>query len=55
MVQQLLVLLLIALSSGYACWRIYQAFHRANDPCAGCAGCALKGKIKEKSQCREKK
>ena len=49
--QLVLVLLIIAISLAYAGWRIHQSLTHKADPCAGCAGCSLKGKIKVREQC----
>ncbi len=38
----------------YASWRIYKALKGPSDPCAGCDGCTLKEKIKEKQSCTKK-
>jgi uncharacterized protein YpmB len=40
--QIIIVIIAILLAIAYALWRIYSAIQRANDPCIGCAGCALK-------------
>jgi hypothetical protein len=55
MIQNILVIILLIAAVSYAAWRVYKAFQPDNDPCAGCEGCALKGKIKEKQACPGKK
>jgi hypothetical protein len=52
--QMILVLLILVAATVYACRRIYVAVKHANDPCHGCQGCELKGKIKEKNCCERK-
>ena len=42
MLQVITLYMIIGGAVGYASWRIYQTFRRANDPCYGCGGCALK-------------
>ena len=42
MLQMITLYMIIGGAVGYASWRIYQTFRRANDPCYGCGGCALK-------------
>ena len=51
----LLVIFIVLLSVAYAFWLIYQAILQRNDPCYGCEGCALKGKIKKNVNCNAKK
>ena len=57
--QTTLTYLIIALAAGFALWRAYQVFRRANDPCYGCGGCALKelreASKKKKAECWHKK
>ena len=36
----------------YAARRVYISFKKANDPCYGCTGCALKD-IKDKQNCEK--
>ena len=48
---EILAIIIVLMAAAYAGWRIYLAFSSKNDPCAGCQGCSLKGKIKEKQQC----
>jgi len=45
-VQALVVALILALSVGYAAYRVWQALRSASDPCYGCEGCALKESLK---------
>jgi hypothetical protein len=53
--QMVIVYIVIAMAVAYSLWRIKKRLTQVNDPCAGCQGCALKGKIKEKSECEVKK
>ena len=60
--QTALVALAIALSVGYAAYRVWQALRKASDPCYGCEGCALREQIKtakrhkhKKAPCEDKK
>ncbi|MBQ6378820.1 MAG: FeoB-associated Cys-rich membrane protein [Prevotella sp.] len=57
--QTAMTIIIIALAVGYAAWRGYRAFRRANDPCYGCSGCALKeaqkAACKKKADCYHKK
>lgn len=52
--QTIIVAIAIALSVGYAAYRVWQAWRKASDPCFGCEGCALKGKIKEAGRSKSK-
>jgi hypothetical protein len=45
--QMVIVYIVIAMAVAYSLWRIKKRLTQVNDPCAGCQGCALKGKIKE--------
>jgi hypothetical protein len=53
--QELIVFFIVIAALAYASWRIYQVFLRRNDPCFGCSGCALKGKIERNKVCNKKK
>jgi len=57
--QETLVAVTILAAVGYGCWRVYEAFRRAGDPCYGCAGCPLKAQKqaqkKKKADCWHKK
>jgi hypothetical protein len=57
--QSVITYLVIALAVGYAAWRAYLVFRRANDPCYGCSGCALKdvqrAACKKNADCCHKK
>ena len=53
--QKILVIILLIVAISYALWRIRKAFQANSNPCFGCEGCALKGKIKEKQACPYKK
>ena len=50
-----LVLAIVALSVGYAIWRIRKSVKANSDPCAGCTGCALRDKKRAKEACEKKK
>ena len=50
-----LVLVIVALSVGYALWRIRKSVKANSDPCAGCAGCALRDQKRGKEACEKKK
>jgi hypothetical protein len=50
---QLVVVAIVLIGAvGYAVRRIYINFKKANDPCYGCTGCALKD-IKDKKNCEK--
>ena len=57
--QTAIVIVIIALSVAYAVWRVYRFLQTsAEDPCAGCQGCALKELKRQKGEnkhCTEKK
>ncbi len=50
-----LVIVVVALSVGYALWRIRKSVKANSDPCAGCTGCALRNQKKGKEACEKKK
>ena len=50
--QGVIVAIILSVAVGYAARRIYINFRRANDPCYGCTGCALKD-IKQKKKCEK--
>ncbi|MBR5350644.1 MAG: FeoB-associated Cys-rich membrane protein [Prevotella sp.] len=58
-IQYLIIIIVLAMAIGYAAWRIYLAIRHANDPCYGCAGCALKDikrhQLGKKTPCPDKK
>lgn len=55
-VQAIAVAIVLALSLAYAVYRLRQTYRQANDPCAGCEGCALKNAGKARKEgCQEKK
>ena len=57
--QEIIVAIVVLAAVGYGCWRAYQVFRRAKDPCCGCAGCAEKAQrqaeMKKKEDCWHKK
>jgi hypothetical protein len=57
--QETLVGIMILAAVGYGCWRVFEAFRRAEDPCYSCAGCPLKtqkqAEKKKKADCWHKK
>ncbi len=54
-----LTYLVVTVAIGYALWRAHQTIRRANNPCYGCSGCALKEQKqvlkKKKKDCWHKK
>ena len=50
--QLVVVGIVLVAAVGYAARRIYINFRMANDPCYGCAGCALKD-MKQKEKCEK--
>ncbi|MBP5425183.1 MAG: FeoB-associated Cys-rich membrane protein [Prevotella sp.] len=53
MTQTLIVAACIVAATGYAAWRIYDAFRKSQDPCYGCKGCELKKQVCEKKTCEK--
>lgn len=53
--QSLIVLLTVTAAVAYAGWRISRAVSAAQDPCAGCTGCALKEAKNKNKDCVKKK
>ena len=53
--QLFLTIAIVLAATAYAVWRISQALTYVDDPCAGCQGCPLKGKISQKEACKDKK
>ena len=53
--QMTVIIAILATCVAYASWRTYRLISEKEDPCAGCEGCELKHKIKEKSECQKKK
>ena len=47
--QEIVIAIILLLCVGYAAYRIYRAVKRANDPCYGCEGCALRDQMKKKT------
>jgi hypothetical protein len=54
MIQQLIVILIVALAVGIAARMIYRSLRKAGDPCFGCAGCELHTLLEQKRR-KEKK
>ena len=50
-----IVVIVVALSAGYAGWRLHKSFSAKADPCADCPGCALKNQKNRKEMCEKKK
>ena len=50
-----IVIVCITAALLYAVWFVYRTFQRANDPCATCEGCALKGVKHRNRDCPDKK
>ena len=46
------VIVILVAAVGYAARHIYINFKKANDPCYGCTGCALKD-MKQKEKCEK--
>ena len=44
------IIVILASCVAYASWRTYRLISEKEDPCAGCEGCELKHKIKEKRE-----
>ena len=53
--QLAVVILLLAVAVAYAAWRVVGVVRHADDPCAGCPGCAQRGQIRENEACVKKK
>ena len=51
--QEIAVVLALLAAIGYGGWRIYKVFLSDEDPCSGCAGCALKAKAKAQKKKKE--
>ncbi|MDF9829863.1 FeoB-associated Cys-rich membrane protein [Parabacteroides sp. PF5-6] len=51
--QEVAILIIGVLTIGYVGWKVYRFLTRPDtaDPCAGCAGCALKEELKAKNNC----
>ena len=49
----LAIVLLCAL--GYVACRVWEIFQTANDPCHGCAGCALHDRLKAQQKLKGRK
>ncbi|MCR4582153.1 MAG: FeoB-associated Cys-rich membrane protein [Prevotella sp.] len=58
MAESIIVGTVLTTAIAYAGWRVYRAFHRRYDPCAGCAGCQLKElqrQAKERKACTQRR
>ena len=53
MMQQAIVIMVIAIAAGYAVWRVYKVLAEKDQPCCGCEGCALKNQGCNKKTCEK--
>ena len=53
--QMVIVILLVALSVGWATWRFVRLLRKRQDPCCGCEGCCTKQQKEKKLPCCKQK
>lgn len=48
MVQYIIIGIIVFLAVAYSAFRIYKTMKAANNPCAGCVGCAIREQMEQR-------